>query len=170
VIEQPKPDFRVGIGTDVHSLVENRRLMLCGIYVPFELGLAGYSDGDVGLHAVIDALLGAAGLGDIGTHFPDSDPKYKDIDSKELLLAVKQKLIEKKWVIVNIDLTIEARQPRLENAKGQMKRCVSGLLEMDFNDVNIKAKTANGIGEIGEGAAIGATAVALLQKKRRRTL
>jgi len=155
---------------DIHRLVEGRKLMLGGVYVPHPTGLAGHSDGDVVLHAVIDALLGAAGMGDIGTMFPDTDPKYKDVDSKGFLVDVKEKLAEKKWEVINVDVTIHAEQPRLEPFKGQIKRCIAGLLGIDFNAVNIKAKTNEGLGDIGEGVAIAATAAALLRKKTKRTL
>jgi 2-C-methyl-D-erythritol 2,4-cyclodiphosphate synthase len=170
VIDEEPIEFRAGIGTDVHRLVEGRKLMLGGVQIPFAMGLLGHSDGDVVLHAVADALLGAAGLGDIGTFFPDNDPKYKDADSKGFLLAVKEKLTEKKWEVVNVDVTIHAEQPRLEAFKGQIKRVIAGLLQIDFNAVNVKAKTNNGLGEIGEGTAIAATAVAMLRKKIKRTL
>jgi 2-C-methyl-D-erythritol 2,4-cyclodiphosphate synthase len=170
VIEQPKPEYRTGIGTDVHRIVEGRKLMLGGVHVPYPAGLAGHSDGDVALHAVIDALLGAGAMGDIGTLFPDNDPQWKDVDSKELLSLVKQRLEEKHWQVVNIDLIIHAEQPRLEPVKGQIKRCIAGLLGMDFAAVNVKAKTSEGLGEVGAGEAIAATAAALLKEKRRRTL
>ncbi|MFH1716399.1 MAG: 2-C-methyl-D-erythritol 2,4-cyclodiphosphate synthase [Planctomycetota bacterium] len=170
MIEEPKAEYRVGIGTDIHRVVEGRKLMLCGVYVPYPAGLAGHSDGDVGLHAVIDALLGASGMADIGTLFPNTDPKWKDADSKELLFVVKEKLEEKCWEVVNVDLIIHAEEPRLESAKGQMKRCVAGLLGIDFTAVNVKAKTNEGLGEIGAGQAIAATATALLRMKRRRGL
>ena len=97
MIEEPKPEYRTGIGTDIHRVVEGRKLMLCGVYVPYPAGLAGHSDGDVGLHAVIDALLGAAGMGDIGTWFPDTDEKWKDADSKALLFLIREQLVEKNW-------------------------------------------------------------------------
>lgn len=170
MIDEQDDGYRVGIGTDIHRVVEGRKLMLCGVYVPYPDGLAGHSDGDVGLHAVIDALLGATGMGDIGTLFPDTDPAYKDIDSKELLFRVKERLEEKKWEVVNIDLTIHTEEPNLGSFKGQMKRCIAGLLGIDFNAVNVKAKTNEGLGEIGAGEAMAATATALLRKKRRRTL
>jgi 2-C-methyl-D-erythritol 2,4-cyclodiphosphate synthase len=144
--------------------------MLGGVHVPYPAGLAGHSDGDVGLHAVIDALLGASGMGDIGILFPDTDPRWKDADSKELLLIVKEKLEEKQWEVVNIDLIIHAEEPRLLQVKGQMKRAIASLLGIDFNAVNVKAKTNEGLGDIGAGQAIAATAVALLKKKKRRTL
>lgn len=170
MIERPKPEYRSGIGTDIHELVPDRKLMLGGILVPFEKGLKGHSDGDVVLHAVIDALLGAAGMGDIGTLFPDTDPQYKDIDSKELILVVKEKLEEKGWEIANVDLIIHAEQPSLGPVKGQIKRCIAGLLGIDFADVNVKAKTNEGFGDVGAGEAIAATAITLLKKKHRRTL
>ena len=170
MIDERVADFRVGIGTDIHRLVEDRKLMLCGVYVPYPAGLAGHSDGDVGLHAVIDALLGASGMGDIGTLFPDTDDMWKGIDSKELLLIVKDRLEEKKWEVVNVDLIIHAEEPKLGSVKGQMKRAVAGLLGIDFTAVNVKAKTNEGFCDIGAGQAIAATATVLLRKKRRRTL
>jgi len=170
VIEEHDHEYRTGIGTDVHRVVEGRRLMLGGVFVPYPAGLAGHSDGDVGLHAVIDALLGASGMGDIGTLFPDTDPQFKDADSKELLVIVKERLEEKRWVVVNVDLVIHAEEPSLEPVKGQMKRCIAGLLGIDFTAVNVKAKTSEGLGEVGVGQAIAATAIALLKKKKRRTL
>jgi 2-C-methyl-D-erythritol 2,4-cyclodiphosphate synthase len=168
VIEPEPIEFRAGIGTDIHRLVGGRKLMLGGVQIPHPLGLLGHSDGDAVLHAVIDALLGAAGLGDIGTFFPDTDPKWKDADSKELLCIVKEKLVEKKWDIINIDVTIHAEQPRLEPFKGQIKRVIAGLLGIDFNAANVKAKTNEGLGEVGDGMAIAATAVAMLRKKIKR--
>jgi len=170
VIERPKPEYRSGIGTDIHEMVNGRKLMLCGVHVPHPRGLAGHSDGDVGIHAVIDALLGASGMGDIGTLFPDTDPKWKDADSKELLVIVRERLEEKNWEIANVDLIICAEEPSLEPLKGQMKRCIAGLLGIDFAAVNVKAKTNEGFGDIGAGDAIAATAIALLKKKFRRTL
>jgi len=170
VIEEPKAEYRSGIGTDIHRLVEGRKLMLCGVYVPYPAGLAGHSDGDVGLHAVIDALLGASGMGDIGTMFPDTDPAWKDVDSKELLVIVKEQLEEKRWEVVNVDLIIHAEEPRLEPVKGQMKRAIAGLLGIDFTAVNVKAKTNEGLGDIGAGQAMAATATALLKMKRKRGL
>jgi len=170
VIEEQDAGYRIGIGTDIHRIVEDRKLMLCGVYVPYPAGLAGHSDGDVGLHALIDALLGASGMGDIGTLFPDTDPALKDVDSKELLFIVKEQLEEKKWEVVNVDLIIHTEEPKLGPFRGQMKRCIAGLLDIDFNAVNVKAKTNEGIGEIGAGQAMAATATTLIRKKRRRTL
>jgi 2-C-methyl-D-erythritol 2,4-cyclodiphosphate synthase len=170
VIEEPKAEYHTGIGTDIHRVVEGRRLMLCGVQVPYPAGLLGHSDGDVGLHAIIDALLGAAGMGDIGTFFPDTDPRWKDADSKELLCIIKEQLEEKRWEVVNVDVIIHAEEPKLSPVKGQMKRCVAGLLGIDFTAVNVKAKTNEGLGEIGAGQAMAATATVLLRMKRRRTL
>jgi len=141
VIEERNHEYRTGIGTDIHRIVEGRKLMLCGVYVPYPAGLAGHSDGDVALHAVIDALLGASGMGDIGTLFPDTEPRWNDADSKELLYIVKERLEEKRWEIVNVDLIIHTEEPKLEPIKGQMKRCIAGLLGIDFTAVNVKAKT-----------------------------
>jgi len=170
VIEEHDHEYRTGIGTDIHRVVEGRKLILGGVLVPFPAGLIGHSDGDVVLHAIIDALLGAAGMGDIGTLFPDTDPKFKDADSKGLLLDVKEMLEEKRWVVVNVDLTIQIEQPRLEPVKGQIKRCIASLLGIDFTAVNVKAKTSEGLGATGAGEAIAATAVALLKRKYKRTL
>ncbi len=170
MIEEPKPEYRTGIGTDIHRVVEGRRLMLGGVYVPYPAGLAGHSDGDVGLHAVIDALLGAAGMGDIGTWFPDTDEKWKDADSKALLFVIREQIEERNWQIVNVDLIIHAEEPKLGPVKGQMQRAIAGLLDIDFTAVNVKAKTNEGLGDIGAGDAIAATATALLRKKRKRSL
>jgi 2-C-methyl-D-erythritol 2,4-cyclodiphosphate synthase len=170
VIEEPRPEYRVGIGTDIHLVAEDRKLMLGGVQIPFPSGLVGHSDGDVALHAVIDALLGAAGMGDIGTLFPDSNPRFKDADSKGLVLDVRERLEAKQWEVVNVDLTIHLEQPRLESHKGHIRRCIADLLDMDFAAVNVKAKTNEGLGEIGRGEAIAATAVAMLRQKRKRIL
>ena len=129
-------EYRTGIGTDIHRLVENRRLMLGGVEVPFALGLAGHSDADVVLHAVMDAILGAAGLGDIGTLFPDTDEKFKGADSKDLTLIVREGLESKGWQIVNVDLTVHAEYPKLGPYKAQIKRCIASLLAIDFLNVN----------------------------------
>lgn len=170
MIDMPQPSYRVGIGTDIHRLTDGLKLMLCGVYVPYEAGLEGHSDADVGIHAIIDALLGAAGLSDIGTLFPDTDANYKGADSKGLLLEVKERLVEKDWIIVNVDVTISAEEPRLEAYKPQMKRCVASLLGIDFNSTNVKAKTNEGLGPVGNGQAISAIAIALIKKKKKRSL
>jgi 2-C-methyl-D-erythritol 2,4-cyclodiphosphate synthase len=170
IIEEHDHEYRTGIGTDIHIVVEGRKLMLGGVYIPDADGLAGHSDGDAVLHAVIDALLGAAAMGDIGSLFPDTDPKFKNVDSKGLLLDVKQRLEEQRWQIVNIDLTVHAEEPKLGPHKAQMKRTIASLLGIDFNAVNVKAKTNEGLGDIGAGEAIGATAIALIRRIYRRKL
>ena len=170
MIEEHDHEYRTGIGTDIHRVVEGRKLMLGGVYIPYPAGLAGHSDGDVALHAIIDALLGAACMTDIGTLFPDTDPQFKNVDSKWLLLDVKERLEEERWVIVNIDLIIHAEEPKLMPVKGQIKRCIASLLGIDFNAVNVKAKTNEGFGDIGAGDAIAATATALLKRQYKRTL
>jgi len=170
VIEEHDHEYRAGIGTDIHRLVEGRKLMLGGVYVPYPAGLAGYSDGDVALHAVVDALLGAAAMDDIGTLFPDTDPRWKNSDSKEFLVTVKEMLEKERWEVVNVDLIIQTEEPRLEPVKRQIKRCIAGLLGIDFTAVNIKAKSNEGLGEVGAGRAIAATATALLKRKYKRTL
>ena len=170
MIEEHDHEYRTGIGTDIHRVAEDRKLMLGGVLVPACAGLAGHSDGDVALHAVIDALLGASGMGDIGTLFPDTDPQFKDVDSKGLLLDVKERLEEKRWVVVNVDLTIHAEEPKLGPVKGQIKRCIASILGIDFTAVNVKAKTNEEFGEIGAGEAMAATAIVLLRKKIKRTL
>ncbi len=170
MIEEHDHEYRVGIGTDIHRVDAKCKLMLGGLLIPDSDGLAGHSDGDVVLHAVIDAVLGAAGMGDIGTLFPDKNPKFAGIDSKALVLDIKERVEEKRWTIVNVDVTVHLEQPRLEPYKGQMKRCISGLLGIDFGSVNVKAKTNEGFGEIGAGQAISATAIALIKRKYKRTL
>jgi len=166
----PIYEYRTGIGTDIHRIVEGRKLMLGGIEVPYPSGLLGHSDGDVAIHAVIDAIIGAAGMGDIGTHFPDTDEQWKDADSKELLIVIKEQIKDKNWEVVNIDLIIHAEQPKLGVYKGQMKRAIAGLLGIDFAAVNVKAKTNEGLGEIGVGLAMAATANVLLRRRVKRTL
>ena len=154
----------------IHRLVAERPLFLGGIQVPFDQGLLGHSDGDVVLHAVIDALLGATGLGDIGTHFPDTDPDWKDADSADLVLRVREKCKKDRWEIVNIDVIIHAQLPKLGPYKGQIKRQVAGLLETDFSNVNIKAKTNEGLDAVGQGLAMASTVSVLLRRRLKRTL
>ena len=163
-------EYRTGIGTDIHKLVSDRPLLLGGVQVPFELGLLGHSDGDVVLHAVIDAVLGAAGLGDIGTLFPDTDSQWKDADSAELVMRVREQYKRAKWEVVNLDVIIHAQSPKLAPYKGQIKRQIAGLLETDFANVNIKAKTNEGLDAVGEGRAIACTTTVLLRRPLKRTL
>ena len=163
-------EYRTGIGTDIHKLTAGRKLIIGGVRIPYPAGLLGHSDGDVAIHAIIDAVLGAAAMGDIGTFFPDDNPEFKNIDSKKLLATVKEKLESKRWEVVNVDVIIYAEEPKLESFKGQMKRTIAGLLDIDFAAVNVKAKTNEGMGEVGTGTAIAATAAVLLRTKAKRTL
>jgi 2-C-methyl-D-erythritol 2,4-cyclodiphosphate synthase len=156
--------IRVGIGYDVHRLLPERRLVLGEMEIPFQKGLLGWSDGDVLVHAVIDALLGAAALGDIGTHFPPGDPEYKDISSMELLRRVKEMLKSQGWRIGNIDATIIAEEPRLSPFFQRMVSNIAAALNIDNGAVSIKAKTNEGLGFIGKGEGIAAYAVASVEK------
>jgi 2-C-methyl-D-erythritol 2,4-cyclodiphosphate synthase len=167
---EPQYEYRSGIGTDIHRLVEGRELKLGGVTIPGPKGLLGHSDADALLHAVIDSLLGASGMGDIGTFFPDHDPNWKDADSRDLLLSISNYLGDNRWEIVNIDAIVHAEQPRLEPFKMQMKRCIASILGIDFANVNVKAKTNEGLGEIGAGLAIAATVIVLLRRRIKRTL
>ena len=155
--------MRTGSGYDVHPLTTGRRLVLGGVDIPFDKGLDGWSDADVLTHAIIDALLGAAALGDIGTHFPPGDPEYKDISSLVLLKKVKEKIAEKGWLIENIDATIVAEQPRLSGFIDRMREKLSQTLDTALDQVSVKAKTSNGLGFIGRGEGIAAYAVALIE-------
>lgn len=157
--------WRTGIGFDAHPLTQGRRLVLGGISLPFEKGLSGWSDADVLTHAIIDALLGAAALGNIGGHFPPGEPEYKDISSLVLLARTKGKLAEKGWQISNIDATIAADQPRLSDFIDQMRQKLSQTLGININQVSVKACTANQLGFVGRGEGIAAYAVATLEAK-----
>jgi len=157
--------FRVGQGYDVHKLVEGRPLILGGVTIPFEKGLLGHSDADVLTHAIIDALIGAAGLGDIGQNFPDSDAQYKDISSIKLLAKVQLLLASKGWQIVNIDATIVAQAPKLLPYRTEMATYIATTLKVPVTDVNVKAKTEEGLGFTGTGQGMSAYAVCLITKK-----
>jgi len=163
-------EYRTGIGTDIHRLVPNRQLVLGGVEIAYPLGLLAHSDGDVVLHAVIDAIMGAMAMGDIGTLFPDSDPQWKDADSSDLLFVVSRHAADRQWEIVNLDVIVHAEEPRLQPHKQQMKRTIASVLGMDFNSVNVKAKTNEGLGDIGAGQAISATVIVLLRRRLKRTL
>jgi 2-C-methyl-D-erythritol 2,4-cyclodiphosphate synthase len=156
-------DMRVGIGNDVHRLVPGRDLVLGGVKIPYEKGLLGHSDADVLLHAICDALLGAAGLGDIGQHFPDTDPEYKDICSLVLLERTWMKLSALGFTIVNIDTTVFAEKPKLSPYKDEMRTKIAQTLNIYPDCVNVKATTTEGLGMIGEGEGIGAMCVALIE-------
>ncbi len=156
---------RVGIGHDVHRLVFGRKLMLGGIEVPHTHGLSGHSDGDVVLHAICDAMLGAAGLGDIGEHFPNTDVKYEGIKSSLLLRKVTQKIHDAGWAVENVDVMILAQEPKLQEFKLKMKYHIALEMGIDRPQVNIKAGTNEGLGYIGAQEAIAAYAVVLLKKR-----
>jgi 2-C-methyl-D-erythritol 2,4-cyclodiphosphate synthase len=155
--------MRIGIGYDAHPLVPGRKLVLGGIEILFEKGLDGWSDADALTHAIIDALLGAAALGDIGVNFPPGEPQYKDISSLSLLEEVKGKLAEEGWQVVNIDATVVAEKPRLREHIDAMREKLSKTLGIDAGRVSIKASTNNGLGAIGRGEGIAAWAIALIE-------
>lgn len=154
--------MRVGHGYDVHKLVEDRELYLCGVKIEYEKGLLGHSDADVALHALSDALLGAAALGDIGKHFPDSDEQYKGISSITLLEYVIKMLKEKGYSVVNADVTIVCQRPKLAPYIAKMRENIARVLEVDVDSVNVKATTTEGLGFEGEGLGISSTAVVLI--------
>lgn len=155
--------LRIGIGYDVHPLTSGRRLVLGGIDIPFALGLSGWSDADVLTHAIIDALLGAAALGDIGSHFPPGEPEYKDISSLILLKATRDKLEDSGFKIVNVDATIIAEKPKLRDFIDQMRQKLSQTLGVAPSQVSVKASTTNGLGLVGRGEGIAAYAVAMVE-------
>ena len=154
--------FRVGIGTDIHRLVSDRPLLLGGVRIEHDRGLLGHSDGDVVLHALADAMLGAAGMGDIGELFPDTNPLYKDADSGELLKDVYQGVRRAGYRPGNVDIIIQAQRPNLSRYKKAIAQSVAKLLEMNPADVNVKAKTNEGLGPVGTEEAMECTAVVLL--------
>ena len=154
--------MRVGMGYDVHKLVEGRDLILGGVCIPYEKGLLGHSDADVLLHAIMDALLGAAALGDIGRHFPDTDDLYKGISSIELLKHVKRLVDQENYVIGNIDATVIAQRPKLASFIPQMVKNIAVALQVEENQINIKATTEEGLGFTGTGEGISSQAICLL--------
>ena len=160
------PVFRIGQGWDVHALVPGRPLVIGGVQIPFSLGLLGHSDADVLLHAIIDALLGAMALGDIGKHFPDTDMQWKNADSKKLLLQVKEEMLSRRWEIMNIDATVIAQAPKLASHIPDMCKQIAGILGLDISQVNIKAKTAEKLGPVGQGMSVEAQAVVLILSAR----
>ena len=157
--------MRVGQGFDVHALVAGRKLIIGGVDIPFDKGLAGHSDADVLLHAVIDALFGAAGLGDIGRHFPDSDARYKGVDSRELLRECGRKLAAAGYAVVNIDSTIIAQAPRIAPYAAAMVANIAADLGLATDAVNVKGKTTERLGFTGRGEGIAAEAVALVMRR-----
>ncbi|MDY6835201.1 MAG: 2-C-methyl-D-erythritol 2,4-cyclodiphosphate synthase [Chloroflexota bacterium] len=154
--------MRVGIGYDVHPFVKGRKLILGGVTIPFGKGLGGHSDADVLIHAVMDALLGAAGLEDIGTYFPNTDPQYKDISSIVLLEQTHELIISQGWKIGNIDVTVLAEAPKLAPVIPEMRQYIADTLDMSLGQISIKATTCEGLGFVGRKEGIAAHAVALL--------
>ncbi len=156
--------MRVGMGYDVHKLVEGRDLILGGVTIPYEKGLLGHSDADVLIHAVMDALLGAAALGDIGKHFPDTDPQYKGISSIKLLEHVAGLLDENQYIIENIDATIIAQKPKMRPHIEQMRQNMAKALKISVDQINVKATTEEGLGFTGSGEGISSQAICALEK------
>lgn len=157
--------MRVGLGYDVHKLVEDRSLILGGVNIPYEKGLLGHSDADVLLHAIKDSILGAAALGDIGKHFPDTDEKYKGVSSLELLKEVGKLIKDKGYVVNNIDATIIAEKPKMAPYVDKMKENIAASLKIEIECINVKATTTEGLGFIGVGQGIGANSIASIIKK-----
>ena len=157
--------MRRGMGYDVHKVVEDRELILGGVKIPYSLGWLGHSDADVLLHAIMDSLLGAAALGDIGKHFPDSDHRYKGISSIELLKHVGSLLKENNWLIENIDSTIIAQKPKMAPHIENMRKNISEALNINIDQINVKATTEEGLGFTGEGKGISSQSICLLTKK-----
>lgn len=157
--------MRVGIGYDIHRLVEERKLFLCGVEIPYIKGLIGYSDGDVVLHAVSDAILGGLSLGDIGQHFPNTDPKYKDIASSSILEDVLALASKTNYKISNVDTTIIAEEPKIYPFRNAMIENLARILNITKDRINIKATTNEGVGAIGRGDAIAAYAVVMLEER-----
>jgi len=157
--------MRVGCGYDVHRLIQGRKLVLGGVIIPFERGLLGHSDADVVLHALCDALMGAAGLGDIGHHFPDTDPRFKDISSMELLVQTFALVRDRGFSVNNVDATVLAEAPKLNPHRSAMQANIARVLEIEIADVNVKATTMEGLGAIGKGEAIAAICVVTLREK-----
>ncbi len=155
--------MRVGIGYDIHRLVEGRPLILGGVPVVYEKGLLGHSDADVLVHAVCDALLGAAGLGDIGMHFPDTDPQFKDISSMKLLSESCRMVAARGFRTVNLDCIVFAEAPKLGSRRHKMQAAIAKIMNIKPDQVNIKATTTEGLGAIGKGEGIGATCIALIE-------
>jgi len=155
--------MRIGTGYDVHRLIFGRKLILGGVVIPFEKGLLGHSDADVLLHSICDALLGAAGLGDIGLHFPDTDPKFKDISSIKLLEKTYKMISEKRFNLKNLDCTVFAQEPKISPFREKMQQNIARAMNVNPNCINIKATTTEGLGMFGRGEGIGAMCVVLIE-------
>jgi 2-C-methyl-D-erythritol 2,4-cyclodiphosphate synthase len=160
--------FRIGIGYDIHRLVEGRKLVLAGIEIPYERGLLGHSDSDVLAHAICDALLGAAALGDIGAHFPDTDERYRDASSLDLLDRVVELITGRGYRVANVDVVVMAERPRLLPYVDAMRERLASSLNVDIDSVSVKAKTSEGLESVGRGEAMAAHAVALLSRKDKK--
>jgi 2-C-methyl-D-erythritol 2,4-cyclodiphosphate synthase len=160
--------FRIGIGYDIHRLVEGRKLVLAGIEIPYERGLLGHSDSDVLAHAICDALLGAAALGDIGAHFPDTDERYRGASSLDLLDRVVELITERGYQVANVDAVVMAERPRLRPYVEAMRERLASTLKVDIDSVSVKAKTSEGLESVGRGEAMAAQAVVLLSAKDKR--
>jgi 2-C-methyl-D-erythritol 2,4-cyclodiphosphate synthase len=157
--------IRVGIGYDIHRLVKGRKLILGGVEIPFERGLMGHSDSDVLTHAVCDALLGAAALGDIGTHFPDTEPRWAGASSLDFLAHVVELLADRGYLVANVDATVMAERPKLKPHVTAIRERLASVLKVHLDQVSVKAKTGEGLESVGRGEAIAAQAVALLQAR-----
>lgn len=158
--------MRIGQSIDIHQLVENRDLILGGVKIPYEKGLLGHSDADVLVHAIAEAIIGALALGDLGTHFPDNEPKYKDISSLILLEEVYKMMIANNYIIGNVDATILIEEPKLAPYKKQMQQNIANILHCDINQVNIKATRGEKLGFVGNKEGVIAQAVVLLEEKK----
>ena len=156
--------IRIGHGYDVHRLVEGRKLILGGVTIPYDKGLLGHSDADVLLHAVSDALLGAAGLGDIGVHFPDTDPAYKGADSRKLLACVANKICAAGFRVSNVDVTMIAQKPKLKEYIPQMRKNIADTLDVSETQINLKATTEEHLGFTGDGSSMSCHAVCILEE------
>lgn len=158
------PPFRIGTGFDVHRLVEGRRCIICGVDIPYDKGLLGHSDADVAIHALIDALLGAAALGDIGAHFPDTDPEWKDVDSRKLLRGVRALLEREGWLVGNADVSIIAQAPKMRPYIDQMRANIADDLGVGVECISVKATTTEKLGFTGRGEGIAAQAGSLIYR------
>jgi len=159
--------MRIGTGYDVHRLISGRKLILGGVTIPFEKGLLGHSDADVLVHSICDALLGAAGLEDIGLHFPDTDPKFKDISSIKLLEKTYEMVTKKGFNLINIDTTVFAQEPKISPFRKKMQQNIARAMDVRLNCINIKATTTEGLGIFGRGEGIGAMSVVLIEPNRK---
>ena len=157
-------DFRIGQGFDIHKLVENRKLILGGIEIPFEKGLLGHSDADCLIHAIIDSIFGALALGDIGSHYPDTDMKYKDADSSVLLKDAVSIMKDKGYEIVNLDTTIKIQQPKMRPYIDEIRKNLAKIIDIPIENISVKAKTMEKMGIVGDGDAVICDAVVLLKK------